>query len=65
MPAYDYDSKEAISMETESESEIQSYMEQVRYNDKKRAKMSLDGCQVWSKSGQVRDPGLDCDIFVV
>lgn len=65
MIAYDYDSKEAVSIEIESESEVQSHPEQVRYNGRKWAKMGFDGCQVWSKSEKIKDLGLDCDVFVV
>lgn len=65
MLAYDYDSKEVISIEIESESEIQSHPEQVRYNAKKWSGMGFDGCQVWSKSRQVKDLGLNCDVFIV
>ncbi len=65
MLAYDYDSKEVISIEIESESEVSSHPEQVKYNGKKWIKMGFDSCQIWSKSKQIRDYVTDCDVFVV
>ena len=65
MLAYDYDSREIISIEIESKSEVSSHPEQVKYNAKKWVKMGFDGCQIWSKSKQIRDYVVDCDVFVV
>ncbi len=65
MLAYDYDSKEVISIEIESKSEQSSHPEQVKYNDEKWIKMGFDSCQIWSKSKQIRNYVSNCDVFVV
>lgn len=65
MLAYDYDSKEVLSIEIESKSEVSSHPEQVRYNGEKWLKMGFDSCQIWSKSEKIRDMVENCDVFVV
>ena len=65
MLAYDYNSREIISIEIESKSEQSSHPGQVRYNSEKWIKMGFDSCQIWSKSKQIKDYVTDCDVFVV
>ena len=65
MLAYDYNSREIISIEIESKSETGSHPEQVKYNGEKWIKMGFDSCQIWSKSKQIKNYVTDCDVFVV
>ena len=48
--AYDYDNQIPISVEIESEVEVQSHPEHVRYNMTKWPKMGFEQCHVWSQS---------------
>ncbi|MDA8031670.1 MAG: hypothetical protein MPK62_11220, partial [Alphaproteobacteria bacterium] len=52
--AYDYERETPISIEVESESEVQSHPEHVKYNMKKWRKMGFQECHVWSKSSRIR-----------
>ncbi len=65
MLAYDYDSKEVISIEIESQSETSSHPEQVKHNGEKWIKMGFDSCQIWSKSKKIKNYVTNCDVFVV
>ncbi len=51
--AYDYGSQLAISVEIESESEVNSHREHVRYNMTKWKNMGFDRCHMWSKSPKI------------
>ncbi|MDA7953006.1 MAG: type IV secretion system DNA-binding domain-containing protein [Nitrosopumilus sp.] len=53
--AYDYEKDEAISVEIESESEVQSHPEHVRHNMIKWANLGFSRCHVWSKSPRIRE----------
>ena len=52
--AYNYEKDLAISVEIESESEVQSHPEHVRHNMEKWTKMGFGACHVWSKSSKIR-----------
>ena len=55
--AYDYETGEAISVEIESESELNSHLEQVEKNMAKWPEMGFDRCHVWSYSDKIIDAG--------
>lgn len=51
--AYDYTNEIAISIEIESQTEIRSHPEQVRFNMIKWKDFGFDECHVWSKSNKI------------
>ena len=51
--AYDYGAGEAISVEIESASEVNSHPEHVKKNMKKWKQMGFDRCHVWSYSDKI------------
>lgn len=53
MIAYDYQTKTAISIEIESEEEVKSHPEQVRFNMIKWQDLGFNECHVWSKSKKI------------
>ena len=55
MVVYDYESGEAISVELESASEVNSHPEHVKKNLKKWPMMGFDKCEMWSYSKKIMD----------
>ena len=55
--AYNYETGEAISVEIESESELNSHWEQAEKNMTKWPEMGFDRCQAWSYSYKIIDVG--------
>ena len=55
--AYSYETGKAISVEIESESELDSHLEQAEKNMAKWPEMGFDECHVWSYSDKIIDAG--------